>query len=215
MIRTASSSGTALISQREVADLIPGKEKLLANVQDYAKMNNKALRSSKRSAPDTLYRYPSLHRSACSPSRPITHMRRLRTNPRGNTVAIGYHGIVARIFDVSRANLASALTTTIGREQCKRSRSFLRQWQYLVWQVASTMTWSAESRAQVRGLSPRNCSALTAPDQWSSVQQQVCSATTQAFAADLRNTAPSGAQHPETVVGVNAPGAVFCFGDER
>lgn len=201
--------------QREVADVYFRFKKALAACRSYAKMNDKAFRSSIRYAPDTLYRYPSLDRSACSPSRPITHFDGLRANPRVKAVAIGYHGIVARISGVSRAIVALARTTTIGREQCKRFRSFLQQWQYSVWQVASTMTQSAQSQAQVRGLSPRNCLALTAQVRWSSVPPQVCSATTRAFAANLSNHAPSGAQHPETVVGVNAPGAVFCFGDER
>ena len=201
--------------KRETADVYFRFKKLLAGSKDYSKVNVKAEWSSKQTAPDTLYRYPSLYRSACSPSGPVNTWRDFRTNSRVTTSAIGYQPFPTRICRTGRAIGAWTQSTTIGREQCKRFRSFLRQWQYSVWQVALTTMWSAASRVRAQGLSRQNYWALIRQAACLSVPQQVSSATTQVSATNLRITTPAGVQHPRTVVGAFAPSAVFCFGDER
>ena len=202
--------------QQDFADVYFRFKKALSGGISYAKVNNKAERSSKRDAPDTLYRYPSLHRSACSSGRPITAACMVRVNPQGPSVAIGYHGKLARMLDVSRAIVASARTTMIGSKQCKRSRSFLQQWQYLVWQVASTTTWNAVSRAPVRAWWQQSYWAPTAQALWSSARPQACSATTQAYAVNLEKTASgNGRAISNDRRQGSRPAAVFCFGDER
>ena len=89
--------------------------------------------------PLSLNRYPSPRRSAYSPSRPTTDFRSLLAVYGPD---IGYQGQFATDGLAVRAN-GGATTTKIGLRQCRRNRSSLRQWQYLVWQVALKVTSSA------------------------------------------------------------------------
>ena len=201
--------------QRETAESATAAEKSLAIFQDDANMNGKAGWSSKRPGFNTLYRYPSLPRPVCTANRPTTLLRVLRAFSRAPTLAIGYHANADNVLAQAGATVALAQTTKIGKEQCKRFRSFLRQWQYSVWQGALTMMSSVALPVQARGLSPLNCWAPTGPARWLSVQPQASSATTRAFAADLRLFAPAGVQHAKAVAGGYSPAAAFCFGGTR
>ncbi len=170
----------------------------------------KALRSSKRGVRYTLYRYPSLYRSACLSGRPISF---LRANPRAKRLAIGYQREVASLWSTGRAKRAQAHPTTIGREQCKRHPSSLQQWQYSAWPGASTMTSNAAWPAQAQALSRLNCLAPTKPAPWLSVLLLAYSATTQAFAANLKTIAPVGRATFGNRRGAARLTAVFRFGD--
>jgi len=204
--------GSSCVKQ-ETAEGFGGVQSRLACFQDYANVNDKAGWSSKHPAGDTLYRYPSLHRSACLASRPTTIAARVRTFSRASVAAIGYHRNPAKVAVQAGADTARVQTTTIGREQCKRFRSFLRQWQYSVWRVASTMMWNAVSLAPVPVLSRPSFWAQTRQAPCLLVLQQASSATTRAFAGNLRHIAPAGAQHSMAVAGVLTPAAAFRFGD--
>lgn len=204
--------------QREIADVYFRFKKPLAPEKSYIKMNLKEGRSSKRPTPDTLYRYTSLVRSACSPGRPTTLFRDLRTNPRVNRLAIGYHGDVAKISPAGATHVAVTQETDIGKEKCKRHRSFLQWWQYSVWRVALKMMQNVRSQAQALALLPQNCLARTAQVQWLSALPQAYSATTQAFApaSKREQSAPlTGRTTSWNRRRGICPAAVFCFGDER
>lgn len=131
------------------------------------------------SAANSLYRYPSPHRPAYSPSRSITE---IRLSARKNRRDIGYHGEIAIHRGADCTNCGAVDITTIGLRLCKRHQSSLRQWQYLVWQVASITTLSAVSLARQVVLWLPKCLAQTAQEQCSLVLPLACCATTQASA---------------------------------
>ena len=204
--------------QREIADVYFRFKKPLAPEKSYTKMNDKEGRSSKRPTPDTLYRYTSLVRSACSPSRPTTFLRALRANPRVNWPAIGYHGDVAKISGAGATHVAVTQETDIGKEKCKRHQSFLQWWQYSVWRVALKMMQNVQSLALALASSLPSCLARTAQGQWLSALPQAYSATTRAFApaAKREQSAPlTGRTTSWNRRRGICSAAVFCFGDER
>ena len=170
--------------------------------------------SSNRTATNSLYRYPSPNRSAYSPSRPITVFRRKLHKMQGD---IGYHSKIAMHQGADRTNCGATYKTTIGLRLCKRHQSSLRQWQYLVWQVALRATLSAAWQAQAQALSPQKCLALTALVQCLPVQQPVCCATTQALTAVSKtdNRAHIGRVLNRSRRRGYAPAAVLRFGDQR
>lgn len=204
--------------QREFADFYFRFKKPLAPEKSYTKMNDKEGRSSKRSTPDTLYRYTSLVRSACSPGRPTTLLCVLRANPRGNAVAIGYHGEVTKVSGAGAALIAATQETDIGKEKCKRHQSFLQWWQYSVWRVALKMIlnvvplelWPVPSRLM--------CSARTRrqPSQQAHSWAQHATTGKTTFAVKSENSAPlTGRTTSWNRRWGMRPAAVFCFGDKR
>lgn len=204
--------------QREFADVYFRFKKPLAPEKSYIKMNLKEGRSSKRPTPDTLYRYTSLVRSACSPGRPTTLLCVLRANPRGNAVAIGYHGEVTKVSGAGAALIAATQETDIGKEKCKRHQSFLQWWQYSVWRVALKMMQNVQSQALALASLLPSCLARTAQGQWLSALPQGYSATTQAFApaSKRKQSAPlTGRTTSWNRRRGMRPAAVFCFGDVR
>lgn len=215
MIAVANHGQNASAVQRDTAYVYFAFKKLLASHQYYAKMNIKADRSSKRSAPDTLNRYPSLDRSACSPSRPTAH---LRVNSRVGLLAIGYHPERVSVLRTGSAFGRVPYDTTMGREICRKHHSSLRQLPSSVWPGASTMTPNALSQAPVRASSHQSFWALTRLAPCSPVLPQASSVTTlaSALANKLRNLAPrQGRTTSRNRRRSFASGAVFCFGDER
>ncbi len=145
--------------------------------------------SSKFCNTNSLYRYPSPNRPACSPSRSITVFCRHLVK---TVYDIGYHSDLGFYSSSDNINCDVKSKTTIGLRLCKRHQSSLRQLQYSVWQVASITTWSAAWPAQVRALWLQNCLAQTVQVQWLSVRQLAYSVTTRAFAANLDNCALAG-----------------------
>ena len=175
--------------------------------EDYVKVNIHTDHFSEGDVWDALKRYPSLYRSAYSPSRPI-HLS--RQSFARHTIAIGYQGKFGRLSCIGCAVWGVIQPTTIGRDLCKRHQSFLQWWQYSVWQVASTTTQSARSLVLAQALLHQKCWALIAQAPWLSVPRQACSATTPAFAVDLKTSIASSArQHLSNRRGDSIPAAVF------
>ncbi len=149
-----------------------------------SKVDQVALRSSNNGAANSLlHRYPSPDRPAYSPSRPMTVFR---PSQHEKSVDIGYHGDFAIDLPADRANSGGIQETKTGSRLCKRHQSSSRQWQYLVWQVASKVIWSAALPAQVQ--------ALWLQTFWAQIQQvqhwlvplQACCVTTQASTAAVK-----------------------------
>ena len=157
----------------------------------YGKFLIKVMLSSICSITRFLHRYPSHPRPAYSPSRSA---RDVGFAQRPDNSAIGYRGKAAHVMPTGRTVGGPHQTTTIGLRLCKRHQSSLQQWQYLVWRVASTMTWSAAWPAQVQASLHQSCSVRIKRDPLSPVQPQACFATTQALllANRLDNRALSG-----------------------
>ncbi len=195
--------------KRESAHVLIDAQQCYPERTSFAKVRTVAGRSSICSAAISLYRYPSPGRPAYSPSRPIPDFRLSEAD---KTADIGYHGEFAIHQRADRANSGTAeITTTIGSRLCKRHQSSLRQWQYLVWQVASTMTWSVASLAQVPALWLQRCWAQTALVQHWQAPQQASSVTTSAFAAKIDNRALAGRTAFLNRRRENLPTAVFSF----
>ncbi|SIT83228.1 hypothetical protein SAMN05421665_1623 [Yoonia rosea] len=166
-------------SRREIAQFRVAFQQGYSGSGYYGTVGNVAGRNNAVSAADSLYRYPSPHRPAYSPGRPITE---IRLSARKNRRDIGYHGEIAIHRGADCTNCGAVDITTIGLRLCRRHQSSLRQWQYLVWQVASITTQSAVSLArQVVSWLPR-CLAQTAQEQCSLVPPLAYCATTQASA---------------------------------
>jgi hypothetical protein len=163
----------------------------------------------------SLYRYPSPDRPAYSPSRPITGFRLFARKMRSD---IGYHAEIAIDQGAGCANRGAIdTTTTIGLRLCKRHQSSLRQWQYLVWQVASTTTWSAALPARAQALWPQKCWEQTVQAQCWPVQPLAFFVTTQACApaAKVDNRAHAGRVMNRNRRRGYASAAVLRFGDEK
>lgn len=162
------------------------------------------------SASNSLYRYPSPHRPAYSPGRPITE---IRLPARKNRRDIGYHGEIAIHRRADCTNCGAVDITMIGLRLCKRHQSSLRQWQYLVWQVASITTLSAVSLARQVVLWLPNCLARTVQEQCSLVQPLAYYATTQASApaAKVNHRARLGRAIKRNRCRGVTPVAVFSF----
>ena len=162
-------------SKREFAHSGFIAQQCYPHASSFAKVETVAALSSFCAAANSLYRYPSPDRPAYSPSRPITEIRLRRAKI---TDDIGYHGEIAIHRGADRTNCGAAEITMIGLRLCKRHQSSLRQWQYLVWQVASTMTWSAALLVQALASWLQKCWAQLAQVQCLLVQPSVCFATT-------------------------------------
>lgn len=177
--------------KRETAHLLTGTQQFYASAETSAKVSYVAVLSSLRTASISLNRYPSPDRSAYSPSRPMTVFRLNKGNLADD---IGYHGEIAIDDRAGRTNWGATYKTTIGLRLCKRHQSSLRQWQYLVWQVASKVTSSAALLVQAQASWLQKCLAQTAQVQCLLAPQLACFATTQASTAavKLNNCALSG-----------------------
>ena len=195
-------------SKREVAYSDQVAQQYFQGAHSFDRIEHALGHSSTRSVAYSLYRYPSPDRPAYSPSRPITVFRLCSAE---SAFDIGYHDEIAIHRQAGCTHSGATHETTIGLRLCKRHQSSLRQWQYLVWLVASTMTWSAVSLVRVRALSPQKFLAQTAQGQCLPVQPQACSVMTQAFAAKLDNRAHSGRINNRNRRRGDAPAAVFSF----
>ncbi len=201
-------------SKREIAYFATRSQQSFSETMTWYNVNNVEGRSSNRSSANSLYRYPSPDRPAYSPSRPITVFRR---SVEKKTSDIGYQAGIAIHQGAVRTNCGATYKTTIGVRLCKRHQSSLRQWQYLVWQVASKVTQSVASQAQAQALLPQKYLAQTVQAQCLPVQPQACFATTQAStaAAKLDNRAHDlGRTMNKDRRRGSASAAVLRFGDE-
>ncbi len=169
--------------KRETAHLLMAAQQFYASAETSAKVFRLAALSSLRAVIFSLNRYPSPDRSAYSPSRPITVFRRNKGNLADD---IGYHREIAIDGGAGRTNWGATYKTTIGLRLCKRHQSSLRQWQYLVWQVASKVTQSVALLAQAQVWSQLKFSALTALVQCLQAPLPACFATTQASTAAVK-----------------------------
>lgn len=202
-------------SRREIAYFRVVFQQDYSDLRDCGNVTGVAGQKTNDRAAISLYRYPSPDRPAYSPSRPITGFRLFA---RKNRSDIGYHAEIAIDQGAGCANRGAIdTTTTIGLRLCKRHQSSLRQWQYLVWQVASTTTWSAALPARAQALWPQKCWAQTAQAQCWPVQPQAFFVTTQACApaAKLDNRAHAGRAMNRNRRRGYAPAAVLRFGDEK
>lgn len=197
-------------SKREVAHSGLLKQQSFAKQQYCLRHEIVVDHSSNWSATNSLHRYPSPNRSAYSPSRPITVFRRYGPDLLHD---IGYHAGIAIHRCAVRTNSGATYETTIGLRLCKRHQSSLRQWQYLVWQVALRATQSVASQAQALALLPQKYWALTAQALSLPVLPQACFATTQASTLVSNTPALSGRHHPANRRRGPSPAAVSCFGD--
>ena len=161
-------------------------------------------------AATSIYRYSSPDRSAYSPSRPITVFRLWAKKMTGD---IGYHHELAIDRNAGRANCGADDITTIGLRLCKRHQSSLRQWQYLVWQVASKVTQSAVLQVQQAAWWLQRCLAPTVQAQCLPVLPSAYFATTQAstVAAKLDNRALLGRTMNGSRRRGHTPAAAFAF----
>ena len=167
-------------SKRETACLARFAQQCYSGWQYWIKVVAVAGRSSNRSAANSLYRYPSPHRPAYSPSRPITVFRLNKTNLRND---IGYHRGIAIHRGADRTNCGASYKSMIGLRLCKRHQSSLRQWRYSDWRVVSTATWSVAWLAQAQASWARRYLGLTQLVQHWLVPQLAFCVTTQASAA--------------------------------
>ncbi|MEM8537422.1 MAG: hypothetical protein AAGF56_06120, partial [Pseudomonadota bacterium] len=134
-----------------------------------------------------LYRYPSPDRPAYSPSRPTPDFR--SSKGRSETV-IGYQVHFGIQPTQGRIAVGATQTTTIGLKQCKRHRSFWRQWQFSVWQAALRATWNAALRGQALALWLQRCWVQTAQAPCLPALPLAFCATTQASTAAANNFRP-------------------------
>ena len=210
MLRAKRSDQSSKQSEREIAYLATSAQQCFSVRRALSRLLSVVGTSILCPATFSLYRYPSPDRSAYSPSRPITEIRL----PDAETTAdIGYHGEFAIHRRAGHANCGAADITTIGLRLCKRHQSSLRQWQYLVWQVALRATWNVALLALVPALWLQKCWVQIAQAQCLPVPLQACCATTQAStaAAKLENRARFGrAINGNRRLG-HAPAAVFAF----
>ena len=195
-------------SKREVAYSDQVAQQYFQGAHSFDRIEHALGHSSTRSVAYSLYRYPSPDRPAYSPSRPITVFRLCSAE---SACDIGYHDEIVIHRQAGCTHSGATHETTIGLRLCKRHQSSLRQWQYLVWQVASTLTWSAVSLVRVRALSPQKCLAQTAQGQCLPVQPQASSVTTQASAVNIDNRAHRGRINVRNRRRGDIPAAVFSF----
>ena len=200
-------------SKRETAQVLYCVTSGYRNAGTRVMVMSSAALSSNRAAVGTPYRYPSPDRPAYSPCRSITVFRRSFAKIVSD---IGYHCVSAITAGIDRAGSFAVQTTEIGLRLCKRHQSSLRQLQYLVWRVASTMTQSAALRAQQVALLPRKFWALTLLAQPQLALPQAYSAMTQASAAKKNTHALTGRANSKSRCWGNPLTAVFLMsGDKR
>ena len=166
-------------SKREVAYSDQVAQQYFQGAHSFDRIEHALGHSSTRSVAYSLYRYPSPDRPAYSPSRPITVFRLCSAE---SACDIGYHDEIVIHRQAGCTHSGATHETTIGLRLCKRHQSSLRQWQYLVWQVASITTLSAVSLARQVVLWLPKCLAQTAQEQCSLVPPLACCATTPASA---------------------------------
>lgn len=205
-----SGHWTAKQSEREIAHYDVFAQQCFSGWRALSTLRHAAGLSSLCHAAFSLYRYLSPVRPAYSPSRPITEIRLRKAQSKSD---IGYHGEIAIHRGAGCTNCGAVDITMIGLRLCKRHQSSLRQWQYLVWQVALTMTWSAAWLAQVPALWLQKCWVLTAQAQCLRALPSACFAMTQVWtpAAKLNNRAHDGRAINGNRRRGHAPAAVFAF----
>ena len=210
MLRAERSDQSSKQSEREIAYLTASSQQCFSERRPFSRLLSVVGTSILCPATFSLYRYPSPDRSAYSPSRPITEIRLLDAE---RTDDIGYHGEFAIHLRAGRANCGAADITTIGLRLCKRHQSSLRQWQYLVWQVALTTMQSVALPARRVALWPQKFLAQTAQAPCLQALRSACCATTQALppAAKLDNSARFGRAINGDRRRGYAPAAVFAF----
>lgn len=165
--------------RREIAYFRTAFQQDYPGSSDYCSLGPVTARANADAAASLRHRYPSPDRPAYSPSRSITE---IRLSGRKNRRDIGYHGEIAIHRGADCTNCGAIDITTLGLRLCKRHQSSSQRWQYLVWQVALIMTWSAASSAQVAASWLQNCLVQTAQALCLQVPLSACSATTQAYA---------------------------------
>lgn len=210
MLRAERSDQSSKQSEREIAYFAGSAQQCFSARRALSRLLSVVGTSIFCPATFSLYRYPSPDRSAYSPSRPITEIRL----PDAETTAdIGYHGEFAIHRRAGHANCGAADITTIGLRLCKRHQSSLRQWQYLVWQVALTTMQSVASPALRVALWPQKFLAQTAQAPCLQVLRSVCFAMTQALtpAANLNNRARFGRAINGSRRRGHTPVAAFAF----
>lgn len=197
-------------SKRVSADELHSAFVGFAPAADCVNLSSGSVVTNKIAGSTSLHRYPSPDRPAYSPSRPMTVFRRWVRN---NAVDIGYQHDLAIDRPTDRVNSGVTQITTIGVRLCKRHQSSLRQWQYLVWQVAWKATQSVALQAQAQALLLQKFLARTAQAPCLQVQPQACFATTQAStaAAKVDNRAHQGCANNRNRHRGLPPVAVFAF----
>lgn len=170
-------------SKREFAYSTVDLKQYCSGHPSLSKVETATGRSRLCSVANSLYRYPSPDRPAYSPSRPITEIRLCGTKLAD---VIGYHDEIAIHRGAGRTNCGAVEKTMIGLRLCKRHPSSLRQWQYLVWQVALRATWNAVLQALQVALWPQKYWAQTQLAQQSLALLLACSATTLASTAAVK-----------------------------
>jgi len=197
-------------SQREIAYSASAGQQFCSAFSSFGKVGNVAGRSRYRSAAFSLHRYPSPDRPAYSPSRPITEFR---LSDAKNVDDIGYHYGIAIHQGAVRTHSGAAKITTIGIRSCTRKQSSLRQWPYLVCQVASEMTLNVAWSERVRALLPRKSLGRIAPGRCLPVQRSASFVTTRAsrFANKVVSRAHAGRVMNENRRRGAAPAAVLSF----
>lgn len=204
------SPAIATQSKRVSADSLRRAFGGFALTPECVTLNAEEMVTNKSTASNSLHRYPSPDRPAYSPSRPMTVFCLWAGN---SAVDIGYQHELAIDRHTDCVNTDATEITTIGVRLCKRHQSSLRQWQYLVWQVALRATQSVALQVPVLALLPQKFSALTAQAQCLLVQLLACFATTQASTAAVKVETP--AHHGRINFGSRhrgqPPVAVFAF----
>jgi hypothetical protein len=212
MSKTFAIKASAVQFEREAAESRHVRYARFLWAQTCAILKLTAKGSSKLDVVNSLYRYPSPNRPAYSPSGPITVFC---LNSAQTEYDIGYHSDLGFGARTGGINCDVPSDKTIGLRLCKRHQSSSRQWQFLVWLVALTMTWNAALRAQAQALSPQNCLAQTGPVQWLSAQASAFFVMMQAslLAAKLETRAHRGRTIDRNRRRGFALAAVLRFGD--
>jgi len=192
-VMMGENTGLAAQSRRETADVLCPCVRCFAAADECSSLNGIASRTNNYDAMNSLHRYPSPGRPAYSPSRPMTVFR---LSGAMRAVDIGYQ----REFSIDRSIRGiisgAATETTIGSRLCKRHQSSLRQWQYLVWQVALKVTQSVALQVQALALLPQKYLAQIAQAQCLPVLPQAFCVTTQASTAAVNvNTRPKAGRY--------------------
>ena len=214
MVSAKQSEGIAKQSKREIAYSDLFAQHRWANGRSFRRVKDVPGLSSNGRGAFSLYRYPSPGRPAYSPSRPMTVSCRKSTHSCSD---IGYHAEIAIDRSEVCTNRGATYETMIGLRLCKRHQSSLRQWQYLVWQVALRATQSVALQVQALALWPQKSWVRTGQAPCLPVLPLVCCATTQASTAAVKldNRARQGRAINTNRRRGHAPAAVLRFGDER